>query len=75
MCDNQAAYRYTWPGEDESVVCEGHSSQLQAVASAIGIHLQIIPLSGKDLEIGLICNQKGGPPLYDRRSTRRGRGL
>ena len=40
-----ATLRYTWPGKPESVCCIDHAMQLQAVASAIGLPLQMIPLS------------------------------
>lgn len=42
ICENAAAYRYTWPGRDEAFVCEGHSHKLRAVADAMGLHLQLI---------------------------------
>ncbi len=58
MCDNLAKYRFTWPGNDESVICEAHVGKLSSVANAMGLHLQIIPLSEKDLEINLVCAQK-----------------
>ena len=60
MCDNLANHRFTWPGRDESVICEEHIGKLRAVAQAIGLHLQIIPLSENELETSLTCNQKGG---------------
>ena len=60
MCDNPARYRFTWPGQDESVICEDHVDKLLSIAAGIGLYLQIIPLSEKDLEMGLICNQKDG---------------
>ncbi len=59
MCDNQARYRFTWPGKDEAVICEDHVGRLRGLASAIGLHLQVIPLSEEDLKTGLTCNQKG----------------
>ena len=43
-CDKPAAYRYTWPGKDEKGTCEEHGLQLLALANAIGMHLQLIPL-------------------------------
>lgn len=58
MCDKIGKYRFTWPGNDEAVICEDHVGTLRNIANAMGLHLQIIPLSEKDLEIGLICNQK-----------------
>jgi len=58
MCQNQAEYRYTWPGKDESLICEDHAISLKDVANALGVYLQIIPLSEKDLEMNLICMQK-----------------
>lgn len=56
-CKNLAKYRYTWPGRDESLICEKHVAKLAAVAEAIGLHLQIIPLSEEDLKMGLNCKQ------------------
>ena len=44
ICGKDAVYRYTWPGRDESFICEGHSSKLKSVARAIGLHLQLIPI-------------------------------
>lgn len=60
MCDNLAKYRFTWPGQDESVICDYHVVQLLTLAGAMDLHLQIIPLSKEDLEVGLTCNQKDG---------------
>lgn len=60
MCDNQARYRFTWPGKDESFICEDHVGKLRAVASAIGLHLQVILLSRDELRQKLTCNQKEG---------------
>lgn len=59
MCDNEARYRFTWPGNDEQAICEEHKPKLEAVARMMGFHLQIIPLSQNDMEMGLVCNQKG----------------
>ena len=58
MCDNPARYRFTWPGQDEALICEDHVDRLFSIAAGIGLRLQIIPLSEKDLEMGLICDQK-----------------
>lgn len=43
-CKNPGAFRYTWPGKDEAYICAEHVGQLKAVASAIGLYIQIIPL-------------------------------
>lgn len=58
MCDNPARYRYTWPGNDESVICQDHVSKLRGVAEAMGLHLQIIPIPEEDFNEGITCNQK-----------------
>jgi len=42
-CQNVARYRFTWPGRDESFICDEHVEKLIAVAQAMGFHLQIIP--------------------------------
>ena len=43
-CSEPGFYRYTWPGRDESCVCETHAKGLVNVAHALGLHLQLIPL-------------------------------
>lgn len=47
-CPNFAALRYTWPGRDESWICIQHAPQLAAVANAMMMHLQMIPLSAEE---------------------------
>jgi len=58
MCDNPAKYRFTWPGRDESLICEEHVVKLESVANAMGFNILIIPLSEQDLELGLTCSQE-----------------
>ena len=60
MCENRARYRYTWPGKDESLICEEHVGKLRTVANAIGLYLQIVPLSMEDMQMGFTCLQKEG---------------
>ncbi len=43
-CKNTAAYRYTWPGKDESYICEDHAGQLMNLANVMGLYLQFLPL-------------------------------
>lgn len=43
-CGNDASFRFTWPGRDESFICLEHSIKLAHVASAMGLRLQIIPI-------------------------------
>lgn len=57
-CKKPGLYRFTWPGRDESLICEAHMPKLKAVAEALGLYLQIIPLSEEDLLYGLPCPQK-----------------
>jgi len=59
MCDNLAKYRFIWPGKEEGLACEEHVGKLQGVADVMGLYLQIIPLTEGDLQLGLICTQKG----------------
>jgi hypothetical protein len=54
-CQKAAAYRYTWPGRDESFVCEDHSHNLRGVASVMGLYLQLIPLEPEEEQT---CRQK-----------------
>jgi hypothetical protein len=43
-CINDACYRYTWPGQNEAVICETCAVKLRAIANAMGLPLQVIPL-------------------------------
>lgn len=54
-CTEKAAYRYTWPGKNESFICEKHVSKLIMVANAMGFPLQVIPLENNQEEV---CRQK-----------------
>ena len=49
-CNNPAAYRFTWPGRDESFICYIHAPQLLRVAEAMGMPLQMIPVHESDQE-------------------------
>lgn len=60
QCQEQPHFRYTWPGKDESFICFEHSRQLQRVAAAMGLHLQLIPLS-EDEQTGVSCSQELPP--------------
>ena len=44
-CEQKAVRRFTWPGQDESFICQEHLPKLQRVADAMGMHLQLIPLA------------------------------
>jgi hypothetical protein len=44
-CFEAATHRFTWPGKDECYFCATHANAAQRVASAIGMHLQLIPLA------------------------------
>jgi len=56
QCQQQAAFRYTWPGKDEKFICSEHAEQLQYVACTMGLHLQLIPLS-EDEQAQVSCSQ------------------
>ena len=43
-CEAPAVARFTWPGRDEAGICAEHLPKLRGVASAMGLHLQIISL-------------------------------
>lgn len=58
MCQNKAEYRYTWPGKDESLICDDHGRLLKGVANALGVYLQVIPLSEEDNGMKLVCMQE-----------------
>jgi hypothetical protein len=43
-CPNDGAFRFTWPGQSEDFICTDHEPQLKAIVSAMGFHMDIIPL-------------------------------
>ena len=47
-CKEYARVRYTWPGRDESCACDLHAAKLSGIAEAMGMHLQLIPLTEDD---------------------------
>ena len=49
-CDREAAYLFTWPGEDQAGICEACAPKLRGVASAIGLHVQLIPMTTSEDE-------------------------
>lgn len=44
-CENPAAFRYTWPGRDESAICAICALKMAQVINAMGLYVQMIPLS------------------------------
>jgi len=47
-CDNKCVGLYTWPGQNQSGICDNHLIKLKAVAQAMGMFLQIIPMDDND---------------------------
>ena len=43
-CEEDAAYRFTWPGQPEAGICNQHVHQLKATAEAMGFYLQLLPV-------------------------------
>lgn len=43
-CEAEATFLYTWPGKDQAGVCFEHAVSLKAIANAIGLYLQLIPI-------------------------------
>ncbi len=58
-CGNVASHRFTWPGNDESFICQEHVTWVRRVAKAMGLHLQVIEL---DEHTDKICLQKSELP-------------
>jgi len=47
-CGNVSSFRYTWPGEDEALICEDCAIQVKRISNAIGMHLQLIPIENEE---------------------------
>ena len=58
QCPHEAAFRYTWPGNDEALICSMHARRASKIAEAMGFHLQMIPLTKEALLAGEKCHQK-----------------
>ncbi len=56
-CQEQALFRYTWAGRNESFCCLTHAQQIQGVAQAMGYYVQLIPLSG-DEQLKVTCQNE-----------------
>lgn len=48
QCKNQATLRFTWPGRDESYICNSCADKADAVAQAMGLHLQFLPVGAEE---------------------------
>lgn len=60
MCGQLANIRYTWPGKDEALVCAECATGIAKVANAIGLPLQLIPVTSRDVAVGVdwpTCSQ------------------
>ena len=44
-CTNEGSHRFTWPGRDEAVICDTCLPKLRGVANAMGLYLQVRPMS------------------------------
>ena len=42
-CDKDGVFFYTWPGQDQALVCLEHAEGIKAVANAIGSQIEMIP--------------------------------
>lgn len=56
-CDQYPMFRYTWPGQNEAMICLQHALQMGAIAQAMGLYLQFIPLDPDRYVIGE-CSQE-----------------
>lgn len=56
-CNKKADFRYTWPGKNESYICHGHAGSVEAIANAIGMSLQLIPIPKSDHPLHPDCAQ------------------
>jgi hypothetical protein len=57
ICQEYALFRYTWPGKSEAFICLTHALKLVNVAEAMGLTLQLIPLSYTERMDGHTCSQ------------------
>ena len=48
-CDSPSMFRFTWPGKDEAGICAIHAIKAKQIAEAMGMHLQMIPLTPDEM--------------------------
>jgi len=48
-CPLLPVYRFTWPGQDEAAICGAHVLHIRRIASAMGLHVQTIPLTPEQM--------------------------
>lgn len=58
QCSNEAAFRFTWPGRDESFICADHVPKLKAIAGAMGLPLSIVELDPAVERDHQMCRQQ-----------------
>ena len=56
QCKEKAVIRYTWPGKDEAVACIEHANGISALAKAMRLYLQMIPMTTVDINMYLQCS-------------------
>lgn len=69
-CEQEGTSRYTWPGQNERVICDRHLSELKAAAKALEMHLEIRPVEnvasrvpcGRCEGCGQIADSEDGEP-------------
>ena len=44
-CGKLGVSQFTWPGEEQKVICDKHVGWLMKVADAMGLEVNLIPLS------------------------------
>lgn len=49
-CTKPVMFRYTWAGSDEAHICYDCAVYLKRVAIAIDYHIQMIPLTPKEIK-------------------------
>lgn len=59
-CHELPLFRYTWPGRDEQAICVRHSLRLAAVAGAMGLPIQLVPLTPEEQRT-MSCSQEDAP--------------
>lgn len=56
-CNKPPFFRYTWPGQDEAMICMDHAFRLEEIAEAMGLYVQLIPLTSEQFLNGE-CSQE-----------------
>ena len=60
-CDDDATFKFTWPGRDQAAVCATCALTVRGVANAMGLHVQFLVIDGEEHFAGKLAGEATTP--------------